>query len=135
MSGKIIDEHDKTVLEFATVYIVELNRGAVTDSSGNYKIGNICNGNYTVKISHIGCESIIEKILINEKTIKNFYPEHHAQLLKGVEVTAIKPIEQTTQTKTEVSEEKLNQYKGQSLGDALRSVTGINTLNTGQLHF
>jgi iron complex outermembrane receptor protein len=131
LSGRVIDEHDKTVVEFATVYIVELNKGAVTDSIGNYKIENICKGNYTIKVSHIGCETITEKIFINEKTIKNFYPEHHAQLLKGVQVTAIKPIEQTTQTKTDVSEEKLNQYKGQSLGDALKSVPGVNSLNTG----
>lgn len=131
LSGKVLDEHDKTVLEFATVYILELNRGALTDSAGNFKISNVCDGNYTIRVSHIGCENIEEKILIKGKTIKNFYPEHHTELLKDVEVTAARPLEQTTQTKTNVTDEKINQSKGQSLGDALKSVTGVNSLNTG----
>jgi iron complex outermembrane receptor protein len=131
LSGRVVDEHDKTVLEFATVYIVELGRGAVTDSLGNYTIRNICKGNYTIRVSHLGCETITEKILINKKTVRNFCPEHHSELLKDVEITAIKSIAQTTQTKSEVSQEKLNQAKGQSLGDALKSVTGVTTLTTG----
>jgi iron complex outermembrane recepter protein len=131
LSGKVIDEHDKSALEFATVYIMELNRGAITDSIGNYKILNICDGNYTIKVSHIGCETITEKIRINGKTIRNFYPEHHSELLKDIEISALKPVEQTTQSKTDITEEKYNQTKGQSLGDALKSVTGVNTLNTG----
>lgn len=131
LSGKVIDKHDKTVLEFASIYIAELNRGTVTDGAGNYKIQDICDGNYTIKVSHIGCETFEEKMLIKGKTIKNFYPAHRAQFLKDVEITADIPVEQTTQTKTEVSEEKFNQTKGQSLGDALKSVTGVNTLNTG----
>lgn len=131
LSGKVIDEHDKSALEFATVYISELQIGTLTDSAGNYKISNICDGSYTVKVSHLGCETIQERILIKGRTIKNFFPEHHTEYLKDLEVSALKPIEQTTQSKTVVSEEILDQAKGQSLGDALKSVTGVNTLNTG----
>ncbi|MBA2613076.1 MAG: TonB-dependent receptor [Bacteroidetes bacterium] len=129
--GKIIDEHDRKPLEFASVYIVELAKGAVSDNKGRYKIEDICNGIYTVKISHIGCESLQSKIIVKGKTNQNFYPEHHAEILKDIEITAQKLVEQTTQTKNDVSEEKLNQSKGQSLGESLKSITGVNSLNTG----
>lgn len=131
LSGKVLDNHDRTPLEYASIYIVELNKGTSSDSKGFYKIENICDGAYTIKISHIGCTSIEDKITVRGNTIKNFYPEHHAEILNGIEVTAEKPIEQTTQVKNEVSDEKLNQSKGQSLGDALKNITGVNTLNTG----
>ena len=131
LTGKIIDEHDKSPLEFANIYILEIQKGGVSDSNGFYKIENICDGNYTIKISHVGCSPIETKITIKGKTTKNFYPEHHTEILKDVEVSAKKPIEQTTQTKNEVSDEKFNQSKGQSLGDALKNITGVTTLNTG----
>lgn len=129
--GKVIDEHDKSMLELANVFIVELKRGAVSDSNGYFKIQSICDGYYTVRVSHIGCETITEKVLINGITRRNFYTEHHSELLKYVEITAVKAADQTTQSKTDITEEKLDQAKGQSLGDALKSVTGVNTLNTG----
>lgn len=129
--GKVIDEHDKTTLDFANVYIVELKRGAVSDSNGYYQIHDLCDGYYTIRISHIGCETITEKVRIEGITRRNFYTEHHSELLKYVEISAIKTIDQSTQSKTDISEEKLNQSKGQSLGDALKSVTGVTTLNTG----
>ncbi len=131
LSGKIIDEHDKSPLEFASVYILELNRGITADINGYFRIGNICDGTYTIKISHIGCNTIVTKIAIKGKTKWDFYPEHHSELLKDIEVTVKKPIEQTTQTQNDVSDEKLNQSKGQSLGDALKNITGVTTLNTG----
>lgn len=131
LKGQVIDEHDKSVLEYATIYIVELQRGALSDSAGNYEIRNLCDGKYTVKVSHIGCDDVSEKVLISGNTIRNFYPEHHSKILKDIEITAVRPIEQSTQTKTEVSDEKLNQFKGQSLGDALKNVAGVNSLNTG----
>jgi iron complex outermembrane receptor protein len=131
LSGRIIDEHDKSLLEFATIYIVELQKGGISDSKGSYKIENICDGSYTIKISHLGCTPIETIITIKGKTSKNFYPKHHTEILKDIEVSAEKTVEQTTQTKNEVSDEKINQSKGQSLGDALKNITGVTTLNTG----
>ena len=131
LAGKIIDEHDKSPLEFANIYILELKKGGVSDSKGFYKIENICDGSYTIRISHLGCKPIETKIIVKGKTSKTFYPEHHTEILKDVEVTAKKSIEQTTQVKNDISDEKLNQSKGQSLGDALKNITGVTSLNTG----
>lgn len=131
LSGRVIDEHDQSALELATVYIVELNRSSITDEKGNYSFIGICSGVYTIKIQHLNCEPIQARLEISKNTVKNFYPEHHAELLKDVEVTVGKLPSQSTQTENEVTGEKLNQSKGLSLGEALKNITGVASLNTG----
>jgi iron complex outermembrane receptor protein len=131
LSGKVIDEHDRSALEFATIYIIELQRGALSDSKGFYVVSDLCDGTYSVRVSHLGCEPVEAKITVKGKTIKNFYPEHHTEILKDITVTGEKVAEQTTQTRNNVSAEKMEQSKGQSLGDALKNVTGVTTLNSG----
>ncbi len=48
ISGKVFDEHDKEPLLYAEIFIKELNKGAISDSVGNYKIENVCEGNYVL---------------------------------------------------------------------------------------
>jgi len=131
LQGKVIDEHDGTALEFAAVFITELNYGVTTDANGNYLIKNLCEGEYHVKISHLGCNPFIKLIKIQGQTIQNFYPEHHSEMLKDVDVLSKKTEQTPTQTKNEISIEKLEQSKGQSLGEALKNITGVTSLNTG----
>lgn len=131
LSGKIIDEHDQTPLDFATIYIVEPDRSSISDEQGNYRIEKLCEGTYTIKISHLGCEPLEEKIVITGHTEKNFYPEHHTEELRGIEVIAEKPVENPVQPLDTVSHKNLEESKGRSLGDALKSVTGVTALQTG----
>ena len=131
LEGKILDDHDRTVLEYASIYIVELQRGTTSDLKGNYLIKNLCDTIYTIQISHIGCEPIELKIRINGKTIQDFHPEHHTEELKNVEIFGERILDQTMQAKISVTPEKLEQAKGFSLGNALKSVPGVNVLSNG----
>lgn len=131
LEGKILDDHDNSPLELAAVYIVELKLGATTKSNGKYYFSGLCDGLYTLRINHFDCEPIELKVTVKGKTIKNVYPEHHSEELSEVAISAKRLELQTTQTKNEVSAEKLEQSKGQSLGETLKSIPGVNTLNTG----
>lgn len=131
LSGKILDDHDRSGLAIATIAILEIQKKTISNEEGNYLITNLCDGVYTIKVTHQGCDTILQKVTVLGNTVQNFYPEHHAELLRQVSVVAERPLDQTTQTKNEVSIEKLNQSKGMSLGDALKSVPGVTTLNTG----
>ena len=75
LSGKVIDEHDKTPLMFATVYIKELERGSVSDDKGNYTIENLCKRTYTIIVSHLGCDPVTETITLTKSEKHHFYPE------------------------------------------------------------
>jgi iron complex outermembrane recepter protein len=131
LEGKVLDEHDKSPLEFANLFILELNKSAFTNEKGYYKFEGLCAGIYTIRINHLNCEPIEEKVEVRKNTRRNFTPEHHAELLKGVDITTEKITEQTTQTKSDITAEKLEQYKGQSLGETLKNVPGVASLNTG----
>jgi len=131
ITGKTLDEHDKSILSYATIYILELKTGAISNENGYFKIEGLCAGKYTFKISHVGCDPIEKIIEIIGDTVINFYTEHHSELLMNVDIVAERPIDQTTQTKIEIPIEKLDQSKGLSLGDALKNVPGVTTLNTG----
>ena len=131
IEGRVLDEHDQTPLEYATIYILEVNKGTLSGETGFYIIEGICDGTYTFRITHLGCSPIEQKVVIKGKTIHHFYPEHHAELLNSIAIIRHKPAEQSTQQKNEVSIEKMEQSKGLSLGDALKNIPGVQTFNTG----
>jgi len=131
LSGRIIDEHDKSALNYATVYIKELERGGISDIKGNYKITDLCEGTYTIVVNHIGCSPVTESVSITKNMEHNFYPEHHTEELMEFSVQEDGYKEERTVAKKELSEKELNQSRGKSLGESLKSITGVNTLNTG----
>lgn len=131
LSGKIIDEHDQSALEYATVYIKELERGAVSSVKGNYKITNLCEGTYTIVVKHVGCSPITESVSITKNTKHNFYPEHHSEELIEFSIQEEGYEEERSVAKKELSAKEMNQSRGKSLGESLKSITGVNSLNTG----
>ena len=131
LSGKVIDEHDKSPLMYATVYIKELERGSVSDDKGNYKVENLCKGTYTIIVSHLGCDPVTETITITKSIKHHFYPEHHAEALKEFTLQEDGYEEEVSVAKQELSEKELNQSRGESLGESLKKITGVTTLNTG----
>ena len=131
LSGKVIDEHDKSPLVFATVYIKELERGSVSDDKGNYTIENLCKGSYTIVVSHLGCDPITETITITESKKHNFYPEHHTEELKEFTLQETGFEEEKTVARKELSVKEINQSRGKSLGESLKKITGVTALNTG----
>ena len=120
LSGKVIDEHDKSPLLFATVYIQELDRGSVSDDRGNYTVENLCEGKYTIIVSHLGCDPITETIILTKSKKHNFYPEHHAEELKEFTFQEEARREETSVARKELSEQELNQSRGKSLGESLK---------------
>jgi len=131
LTGQVTDEHDGSELGFATIYIVELERGAVADSLGNYKIQNLCAGNYTVRCEHIGCQPLEKQVQVNASTQLNFEPEHHSKLIPNYTVVGEKESRVGLQTMETLDAEQLHLTYGASLGQQLSEVNGVSTLKTG----
>ena len=131
LSGKVIDAHDKKPLEFAQLYIPELRMSAVADSTGYYHFKNLCTGTYTVLCQHVGCDSVVAIIQLTENRKKNFYPEHHAHELALISVTTKKTKETATQSVSELKGRSLEETKGKTLGDALKIIPGLSSMQTG----
>ncbi len=69
ISGTVTD-NDNNPLVGATVYIPEINKGATTNKQGEFSIGNLPNGNLTIRYSFIGFNTKAQKIaLANTDTV------------------------------------------------------------------
>ncbi|MFN8295389.1 MAG: TonB-dependent receptor [Chitinophagales bacterium] len=129
--GKLLDKHDNSALDYATVYIIEAQSGTTADSNGYYELNNLCPGKYTFLIEHIGCTSDTISISLTKSITKNFYLEHHAEELAEVIATAAKIEKENAQTITVIDNKTLTKLEGKDLGNILASVSGVNQLKTG----
>ena len=132
LSGIAIDLHDGSVLSGAVITVAETQKSVLTNIDGKYLITNLCNQNYSLKISHHDCDPRNYSIKISGNTIKNLKLEHHLEELNQVTIQG-KAFEQKTVTAYEntISEEEIEQYSSGTLGDALNSISGVSSLNTG----
>ena len=132
LSGKVTDFHDGNPLFNATLSVVGENIYAVTDFDGNYKLENLCAGDHVIEVSHPDCDSASFNITINSNAQRVFKLEHHIEELKEVTVTGEKFKEETNSgTEQSIKQGTIDKYSNASLGDALREISGVSSLNTG----
>ncbi len=117
-------------LAFANLVIKESNAGVVADEEGNYAFTNLCAGTYTVVCTRIGCQHLEHAIHL-ENDINYNFDLHEASVQLEKIVVAGKAIQQTTQAKEEVSGQALAATQGVNLGETLKRLPGVTTLNTG----
>jgi iron complex outermembrane receptor protein len=130
--GELTDFHDGTPIISATVYIKERDRYTTSDFDGKFKIENLCKGPLTLTISHIGCETKTVSYNINGDTFKAIALEHHIEELSEVSVSGkIQRNVTETAQETVIKSEILSKYSALSLGDALKEVPGVSSINTG----
>ena len=71
IKGKITDEANQPLIG-ATVYISELNKGNMTDLNGDYIIGDIEEGSWTVIVRMLGYQTQSKKITIAPNSTWNY---------------------------------------------------------------
>lgn len=130
-SGKVEDFHDKTTIVNATVFIKSQNKYAVTDVNGNFTIKKVCRGNITIEISHVGCETKTIELFIDKNVYKIIDLEHHIEALKEVTIKDAGNSKTATKQTTTIKAKAIESYSDLSLGDALKEVSGVSSLNTG----
>ena len=132
LSGTVTDYHNKTILEKATIVVLELNKTTYSDSTGKFQLNEICPGSYTVSVAHPECNTVTVDVTIDGPTSLDLTLEHHLE-----ELDEVKVIGQAAREKTNTaSEQRLNttvleSYSTATLGEALRELPGVSSLNTG----
>ena len=128
--GELKDFHDNTPIVGATIYIKNLNKYTTSDVDGKFKIENLCKGELILEISHVACETRTLTYNITGDTFKSITLEHHLEELSEVLVDADTKVENTSIQQT-VSKKTIEVYTDKSLGDALNTISGVSSLNTG----
>lgn len=131
VKGKITDANSVNALDDATVVVKETQQSTFTDDGGRFQLTNLCVGKVTIMISHIGCETQLVEINLQHDTVLRIKLNHKEEELNTVEVTAAKKESHETQSALTIESVELDQLRGLSLGETLKKIPGIYSLNTG----
>jgi iron complex outermembrane receptor protein len=129
-SGTVKDFHKSLTLEDAVIQIKELNKYTTTDKKGLFRFKNLCKGNFTIEVSHISCNTKTIKVSITKDTNMDIFLEHHVEVLEEVKVNSQGSNSSTKQINT-IKKNVIDSYADGNLGDALKEVSGISSINTG----
>ena len=128
--GKVTDASTKEPVVGAIIYIKELNKATFADDKGIYKLESICQGKYTLITKIIGYENREVQIELKHGIEENILLHEEDIHFESVEIKARK-IETLTQSQTTLEGQNLENTKGQNLGESLKQITGVTTLQTG----
>ena len=130
LKGHIEDEDSKQKLAGATVLIDSLGIELVTDDKGDFVFKNLCAGTYRLRISHVGCETIEQNVVLTKSRHLDINLPHLKNTLSEVTINAMAGI-QNTGTKAELTGKALDITKGENLAEALSRINGVSMLQTG----
>ncbi|WP_299665591.1 TonB-dependent receptor [uncultured Polaribacter sp.] len=129
--GTVTDYHDGTPIFGAAILIKNLNKYTTSDFEGKFKITNLCKGELTLIISHISCETKEVSIDLKDNLSKDFFLEHHIESLNEINVTAGLNVKSKTLQTSVLKVDKIDTYSNLNLGDALKEIAGVSSINTG----
>ena len=130
LSGKILDHDSRITLVGATVYIPQLDKAVIADEYGNYHFHHLCQGTYTLKVTYIGYLSELFTIKLNSSTVRDLQLHTDATTLRTVEITGSQ-IKEEAQSSGSISGRELEATRGLSLGESIKNITGMSTIQTG----
>lgn len=128
--GKVTDFHDNTPIIGASLFIENLNKYAISNFDGEFEFNNLCEGKLTIEIKHIACETKRIVFTLTKDTFKAISLEHHLEELNEIIVNSETKTEKTS-IENSLEKEVVFTYTDKSLGDALNTISGVSSLNTG----
>ncbi|WP_074489971.1 TonB-dependent receptor [Mucilaginibacter polytrichastri] len=132
LSGKVKDAATKTPLSQATVSVTGTSTGTHSDSTGFYKLV-IPAGIHKIRFEFVGYATIDTVLNVNTNIKLNVSLKPSDQFLKEVQVKSTAEVRKTieTQSLTVLQGTELERTRGLSLGESLKSITGVTTFQTG----
>ncbi|UAB80751.1 TonB-dependent receptor [Marixanthomonas sp. SCSIO 43207] len=132
LSGSVKDIHDNSPLVGATLIVAGTEQAVQTDLDGMYSIEGLCNQSYSIQVSHPECSTKGFTVKVFGNTTRNFKLEHHLEELNQITIDG-KAYKDKSKTvlESELSTEEIERFSSGSLGDALNSLSGVSSLNTG----
>ena len=135
LTGRMLDTDNREPLTGATVYVRQLARGAVADTAGYFRLERVCPGQYTLEYEFIGYKTITQSITVGPDSLVALAPVlllPDNQTLREVVVTEHRSeAQQLLQVQTSLSGTALEATRGQSLGESLKTMTGLYSIQTG----
>jgi iron complex outermembrane receptor protein len=132
LSGNVVCAKQSEELGFASIYIEELKKGLSANENSHFYISHLCKGKYHIKVAYVGHKTLdtLIKIVRNTKINFNLVAENNLQEIE-IEAHQVKKQEVETIQKTEITGLEIDKTRGSTLGESLKSITGVTTIQTG----
>lgn len=135
VTGKVADASGQPI-SGATVGIGELDRGAITDAAGEFRLSEIPAGHYTLSIRRLGYEPVARSIdVTGPRSLGVIQLQQRALRTEPVNVSAQRaPVAAagTALATSVMTGEEVHHEGGVSLAHSLASLPGVRDVSTGQ---
>ncbi|MGE0566855.1 MAG: TonB-dependent receptor [Bacteroidia bacterium] len=131
IKGQIIDLDDGNELADCIVSVLGNEQIVISNNHGRFKLNGLCPGNTVLVIKHFGCRdtsiaiNLTKDVFIKVKLPHSSFELHEVDVMdKRIEMKQTYAIERLDQR-------KITEKSGLPLGELLKEVSGVTTLNTG----
>jgi iron complex outermembrane receptor protein len=108
ISGKVTNQQTGEVLPGASIVLVNPSFSTVTDVSGKYRIDNLTNGTYQLKVSYIGYQPITKTIVLdNYSATSDFKLDASTLFTEEVTVSGTRAAKNSPTTFTNLSKKDI----------------------------
>jgi iron complex outermembrane receptor protein len=128
ISGKILGENNMP-LEKSHVHISSKTTNSKKD--GFYSINSIPNGSMKVLITYVGYKPIDSIIMVNGNLEINFKMVQKTEQLNEIVIKHKDNYFNHSVLEQKITEKTIEKYSGQSLGNALKEISGVSLLKSG----
>jgi iron complex outermembrane receptor protein len=129
--GTLRDEDNSEALSYAYIVLSPGNYTAQGDNEGKFIFKNLCAGTYTMRVSHLGCKDTLLIIALKASKSQRFTLPHSHQALKDVDIVTKHQDARQTQNVQVLDRKEMDKVMGQSLGEQLKQLNGVTSINTG----
>ncbi len=134
ISGKITARADGRALPDATIFIPDLARTTRTDKDGNYAFHDVPDGTYLLEFSHVGFQSVVQRIRTGSASATNVTLDLSTYVLDQVTVTGVStaterrkdPIPMAAMTASQLRENATT-----NIIDAIAGIPGVSQITVG----
>ena len=133
LKGKITNKNDGSALIGAAVYIPDLKTGAVTDTSGIYKIANLPQTKVLVQVSFLGYKTIALSVDLKNTTSMDFKMEESAAEVNEVVITGTSnatEIKRNPVPLVTIDRKEIDEHTSTNIIDAIANLPGVNAVTT-----
>ncbi len=134
--GKLVYAENGEILPNIVVYLVEIEKKVQSNEKGEFAFSNLCHQTYTLEIQGIGLKKTQKKIHIHQNTFETIEIHSDTCTLNEVVINANnEKVISSTYTVNSISNTNLDITRGESIGQTLKYVPGVNAIQTGPTIF
>lgn len=134
LTGVVTNSENNTPLEQVSIYFPQLEKGTISDNTGNYQINNLPTGTYKVVISYLGYQTVSKSIKLDaSEVVFNIDLKESAIEMEEVIVsTPFHKLQSENVMKVEYANIADLKNKGAlTLADGITKIAGVENVSTG----